>query len=216
MKRRFVFRVIGFFLFLSIITVAESKAQIVILPLHQFELKAFLRGSNVELKWIAENEMDTKRFVIERSLDGSTYSGIATKPVNGPLNVTTEYQHPDEISGLLSGNVIYYRIKAEDNVNRYGFSNVVPVRLSKINGAQVWPNPFVSMVNVSYNAAINSKIGIALMDNKGQILQQSEHRVYKGINQVGLGGLGELTGGIYYVRITDLNTNVSFIQVVIK
>lgn len=185
------------------------------LPLHQLDLRAYLQGNNVNLKWVAENEMGTESFVVERSTDGLNYSSIASKAPSGPVNTPTEYQHGDDIQGLGS-SIIYYRIKATDREGRYAYSNIATVRLNKTAGVQVWPNPFGDYVNITYNSSANTKVDVSVVNSLGKIVKQSSYTVSRGLNQISVNGLETMSSGIYFIRITDKNTNEVYIQKISK
>lgn len=177
-----------------------------ILPLHNFSLTITLKENTVFLKWLAENEMNTEKFVVQRSTDGSTFKDLGALPPAGPVNILTEYNSTDDILGL-SISVVYYRVKAEDNRGYYAYSNVVPVRLSKTAGFSLWPNPFSTSLNLSYNAATSASIRVEVYDNSGRRALQQPFNVNRGINQLTINGVSGLSHGFYLVRITDLMTN---------
>ncbi len=181
-----------------------------ILPLHNFTLSVTLKENTVYLKWVAENEMNTEKFVIERSTDGTTFRLMGNVPPTGPLNILTEYNTTDDIQGINSG-VAYYRIKAEDNRGNFAYSNVVPVRLSRADGFSFWPNPFSASLNLSYNATVSASIRVEMYDNGGRLVIQQQFNINRGMNQLSITGAGNLSHGLYHVRIIDLMTNgVSF------
>jgi hypothetical protein len=186
------------------------------LPLHQLELRAYLRGNNVNLKWTAENEMNTSTFIIERCTDGNNFTGIGSKFPSGPLNTPTSYQFDDNILGLPSATIVYYRIKAMDNDSRFAYSNVTTVKLEKTTGVQVWPNPAGSFVNIAYNAASNTTIDISLMDGQGRLVRRESIKVSRGLNQFSINSLGTLPAGMYLIRITDKNTGKIYTEKISK
>jgi len=178
-----------------------------IFPLHNFHLRVTLKETTVFLKWVAENEMNTEKFVIERSTDGTSFKVMGSMPPTGPLNILTEYNSTDDIQGVNSG-VAYYRIKAEDNRGNFAYSNVVPVRLSRADGFSFWPNPFTSTLNLSYNATVSAVIRVEMYDNGGHKVLQQQFNVNRGMNQLSLNGANGLSHGLYHMRIIDLMTNV--------
>jgi Secretion system C-terminal sorting domain len=181
-----------------------------ILPLHNFTLTVTLKEGTVFLKWVAENEMNTEKFVIQRSTDGNSFKNMGELPPTGPINILTEYNSSDDILGV-TGNVAYYRIKAEDNRGNFAYSNVVPVRLSKADGFSFWPNPFSTSLNLSYNANLSTSIRVEMYDNGGRRVIQQQFTVNRGMNQLSVNGAEGLSHGLYHVRIIDLLTNeVSF------
>lgn len=186
------------------------------LPLHQLELRSYLQGNNVNLKWVAENEMGTESFVVERSTDGVSFSQIASRAPSGPLNTPTEYQQSDDIQSLSSASVVYYRIKAVDREGRIAYSNIATVRLNKTAGVQVWPNPFGDFVNITYNSSASTKVDVSVVNSLGKVVKQSNYSVSRGLNQISVNGLETLSSGIYFIRITDKNTNEVYIQKISK
>jgi len=186
------------------------------LPLHTLELTAQLQDSKVTLKWVAENEMNTREFIIQRSLDGVNYSDIGSKIVTGQINTPTAYSFMNDIQSLMLSNIVYYRIKAEDNIQRYAYSNIAPVRLNKLTGIRVWPTPFSHEISISYYGITNGKIDVQLTDNAGKITWAKVMDVNRGVNQLSISGIGELPKGFYYISITERSTNRNFVQKIAK
>jgi len=186
-----------------------------ILPLHNFSLSVTLKENIVQLKWLAENEMNTERFVIQRSIDGANYTDIGFKNPSGPINILTEYNATDDILNF-PANIVYYRVKAEDNRANYAYSNIVPVRLFKISGINLWPNPFTTDLKISYDAPANSSLDIHMLDNSGRVIMNTSYSVNRGMNQLSLPGVGKLPSGFYFVRITDKSNNEIFAHKISK
>jgi Secretion system C-terminal sorting domain len=182
------------------------------LPVQSLELRSSLQGSTVGLKWVTVDEVNTSKFIVQRSTDGINYSDIASKPAVGQSRTSTEYQLSDDIQSLLQSTIIYYRIKAVDADGKFSYSNVVPVKLSKSGGVQIWPNPFVNDIRISYTAAANTSLDVRVIDNAGRTVSQTNYSVSRGLNQLSVSGVETLSPGVYIIRITDKNTNESFVQ----
>jgi len=188
------------------------NASIGTLPLHTFHLTSLLSGSAVSLKFVAENEMNTHHFVVERSVDGINYADIATVAVTGPVNTPTTYYVSTDVLSVSSYSVVYYRIRAEDNFSRSAYSNVAPIRLNKIAGIRTWPNPFVNEIRISYNGTANSQVDVQLADNAGRIVWQGNFEISRGLNQLSISGMERLPSGIYFIRVTDKTTMQNFVE----
>jgi hypothetical protein len=186
------------------------------LPLHHLDLTVALRASSVTLRWLAENEMNTTRFIIQRSIDGLVYSDIDTAAVTGQINTRTNYSLITDIQALLSYSVIYYRIKAEDNSHLFAYSNVAPLKLNKITGIRVWPNPSVNDIRISYNCSASTVLNVLLTDNTGRIAWQRSFEVSRGVNQLSVTGMEQLTSGVYFVHVTDKSTRQVFVEKIVK
>lgn len=183
--------------------------------MHNFSLTVTLKENTVYLKWLAENEMNTEKFVIQRSTDGANYTDIGYKEPSGPMNILTEYTATDNIINS-SVNIYYYRIKAVDNRTNYAYSNIIPVRLQKITGINLWPNPFTTDIKISYYAAENTNLNIHILDNTGRVVLFKSCSINRGMNQLYLPEAGKLSSGYYFVRITDKGSNEVFTEKIAK
>ena len=186
------------------------------LPLHTLDLTATLRDNKVTLKWIAENEMNTKQFVIQQSFDGIMFNDIGKTVVAGQVNTPTQYVFLNDIQSQQINNIVYYRIKAEDNIQRFAYSNIALLRVSKAAGIRVWPNPVSDFANVTYNSGANSILNINVINGLGHIVKKNIYNVSRGLNQLTLNGLELLPSGFYFIRITDSNNNQVFSQKISK
>lgn len=182
------------------------------LPLHTLDLTAELKSGKVYLKWLAENEMNTERFVIQQSTDGILFTSIGICGIQGAINIPTWYNYTADINALSGNPIIYFRIRAEDLVNRAAYSNVIPVRLDRITGVHVWPNPFTSSIRISYYGSGNSSLGILLTSVTGTEILRKTVEITHGMNQIPVDGLGQLRPGLYLLRITDAATGQTFVQ----
>lgn len=186
------------------------------LPLHTLDLSAELKDNSVKLKWLAENEMNTERFIIQQSTDGIYYSNIGVSAISGPVNIPTYYYYTADVSTLAGNTILYFRIRAEDDVNRTAYSNVIPVRQDKIAGIRVWPNPFINTLQISYSGTVNTQLDIQLTDNSGKTAWQGSVDITHGMNQHTLHGLSRLPAGIYLLRITDSTSGITYTQKLVK
>ena len=186
------------------------------LPLHRLELTGVLKGTAVFLNWVAENEMNTKGFIIQQSVDGVNYTDIGSKGMEGPVNTPTLYKFTTDINAFAGYPILYYRIKAEDNNQHHAYSNVVPVRFNRLTDITVWPNPFVNEVRLSFNAVVNTTLHISLVNTTGSLLWSANLEVSRGQNQLPLAGIEKVTAGVYFIRIVDVKSGDSFTQQLTK
>lgn len=173
-----------------------------ILPLHNFSLSVVLKENMVYLKWLAENEMNTEKFIVQRSTDGAVFTDLTTVLPSGPMNILTTYTGKDDITSF-SAPLIYYRVKAQDNRNNYAYSNVVPVRSAKVAEFRCWPNPFNKSLTITYFAQSVTEIEINLVDMKGITVQTVVESVVRGTNQLNLSVSTQVSPGIYMLYLLD-------------
>jgi SdrD B-like domain/Secretion system C-terminal sorting domain len=179
------------------------------LAVHQLALSVSKNsGKSVALTWIAENEVDTKEFVIERSVDGISFRSVGSKPATGNRNITTTYKGDDNIEALLQSKAVYYRIKALDHDGKSATSNTVIVRLSKTKSLQVWPNPFKGQINLQIDVQSPSPVFVKVTNINGQVVSSARINTTRGTNFLSIKDLDKLPKGIYQVEVTLDNERV--------
>ena len=93
---------------------------------------------SVVLHWVTASEKNSQHFVIERSVDGSTFSALRTVAAAGTTQARTTYDQTDEQP--LFGTS-YYRLRQVDTDGTTAFSPVQLIRLGSANaeGLAVYP-----------------------------------------------------------------------------
>jgi len=157
------------------------------------------RGSNntVTLQWSTANETGNKKYEIERSADGVTYTSIGS--IAGGSNPTMLQQYFFTDLKPLSG-VNYYRLKQVDTDGRFTYSAVVKVTMDAAK--QLWtvyPNPAhdQSVVRVLSDM---TKVNIILTDGSGKQVYRRSMPVAKAGEQIVL-PLANLAKGIYLLKV---------------
>ncbi|WP_165958089.1 SBBP repeat-containing protein [Segetibacter sp. 3557_3] len=148
--------------------------QSVTLPLRLRNLTASLNGSQVvDLRWQTLAEVNTARFVVERSLNGRIFSTA------GSLNATSspllnDYELADHIAAIPAGTqTLFYRLKMVDKDGSFTYSPVVAVRLTGNEILlQILQNPVADHLNLQV-AARGQTVTLSVVDNAGRMLKQS-------------------------------------------
>jgi hypothetical protein len=108
------------------------------LPVTFGTIKAFEKGTGVQVDWTSYSELNIANYQVERSADGINFTSIGEV---APRNVTdaTNYNFFDAMP--LSGTS-FYRIRNNDIDGKSGLSTIVKVNLNKnIKTISVYPNP---------------------------------------------------------------------------
>lgn len=182
------------------------------LPVQRLDVTATLKNTNATINWTTENEINTARFVIERSFDNSSFTPIGEKAGAGTFAGVSKYSMNDDIASVAMYTVIYYRIKQVDMDGRFAYSKVVAVRPGVKGEAKVWPNPFEDKLAITLSSTVAGKVQVRLIDDIGKIVTSGSYSVVKGNNQLALTNLTKLAKGIYVVQVTDETGNISFTQ----
>jgi hypothetical protein len=187
-----------------------------LLPVQNIILTASLSGNNVGVNWTSENEINTNRFVVERSTDNSTFVTVGDIAAAGNYTGIKSYSITNDISALSASKVIYYRIKAIDINGKITYSNMVAVRMFNVKIIKTWPNPVTDNLSVSFFSGYNSNLTLKILDASGAVVFSAGYKIVKGNNQISLTDLKTLSKGIYLMRIDDTTGNISATQKIIK
>ncbi len=191
-----------------------ALAPLASLPVHGLILGATLANNIVKVQWNTINEVSVANFELESSTDGLAFSSIYK--VSGTNNATkATYNFADNVASK-NASILYYRIKMVDNDGDIKYSNTAVVRLEQKIQINVWPNPFVSDIIITHNAAATSVVSVKIMDNSGKQVKAQTFKVVKGANQFTIDNLSALATGMYIIQITDLNNNAIYSSKIMK
>jgi hypothetical protein len=179
------------------------KTKLGILPLNLLSFTAKKQNETAILNWQTAQEINTAKFIIERSADGNIFISIGNVVAKGSLN-TSDYIFTD--NGPLQGNN-YYRIKMIDKDGKFTYTNIDVIKFENVNSITVYPNPATTiiMVDVSNLKLLGTDI-LQITNTLGQVVIQQKVKITNSINVAGL------TKGVYYVKITGVDKGMSFIK----
>ena len=177
--------------------VAYNNKTMTIATVLPAELKDFsVREANGKamINWATTNEKDVDYFVVEKSTDGTTFTGIDTVKAKG--NSTTIQQYASQDAQLKSG-ITYYRLKTVDLSKHNSYSKTVQLQIKETE-VRVFPNPAVEKITVSYTSA--SVDNIRIYNTTGVLLQQK--KTDRNSTQTSL-DVSSYAKGIYYLVIEN-------------
>lgn len=106
------------------------------LPVEMLHFDANVVGASVALEWITASEQNTSRFIVERSVDGASWTELATVHAAGFSSTPRLYKHLDHAP---HHGVGYYRLRTLDVDGAESLSVIRTVRFS--DSWIVAPNP---------------------------------------------------------------------------
>ncbi len=163
------------------------------LPLTLLSFGGSRSGSDNYLQWQTANEVNTKKFIVEKSSTGNSFTGIATVAAQGTGNSNYTY-----IDNAKQTGVVYYRLKMVDADNRFTYSSIIKIANQAINTLAVFPNPAKDYINVTVNNSMINK-QIILTNLQGAQLQRIK------INSQSFTiNMSNYPGGIYLLKIENL------------
>jgi uncharacterized repeat protein (TIGR01451 family) len=168
--------------------------------------KATLQNGQTKLNWTVLCEQEVDYFIIERSVDGVNFSQadmIAGRPV---INAAESYSTTDDV-GLVTADIIYYRLKTVSKTGKIKLSNIIVLYLNKktTTEIQVLPNPVKSRLQLIINSDMNAIAQVYIIDGTGKVVQKYTENVLQGSNTFIYSQTDNLQAGTYYMRV---NTGV--------
>jgi Secretion system C-terminal sorting domain len=140
------------------------------LPIILSAFTATLDGSQVDLAWTTDLEINSDHFAIQRSTDaGGTWTSLGTVAAAGNSNLALNYTYADTKPGQGTNE---YRLQLVDKDGNYKYSTVLSVRLGLVTAVSVYPNPAHDYVNITLGGNSNENMLIRLFNQSGQILQE--------------------------------------------
>lgn len=170
------------------------------LPVELVSFTGSAQNGQVELEWLTANEINNDRFEIEWSREGQEFSMIGTVNGNGndPDGESYEYVHNTP------STVNFYRLKQVDFDGTFAYSDVVKVEVEKSSQdvqLSVYPNPFNTELNVSFNSETDQVITINLLSSDGRTVYSEERQVFEGEQNVLLQVDNSLEPGSYLLQV---------------
>ena len=167
------------------------------LPLSLLSFEAVKQNKKVLLQWRTDNEVNTNKFIVERSADGTIYKTIGTVLAlnrNGVNNYDLTDEQP--LSGMN-----FYRLRLVDKDGSYHYS---PIRKVNFGAAEddimVYPNPVSRNAKIFITSSANCSNAI-LYDATGKNVKAYQ---LKGMNnEIGLAGIAK---GMYQLKIFTENS----------
>jgi hypothetical protein len=162
-------------------------------------LSAFLNTNDVNLTW-ATNEKNISHYIIQRSMDGKSYSDIAVVFANDvPGACTYKYKDVKVSSYAVS---VFYRLKAVGkNKEECIYSSPRNIRLTKETETLkliTYPNPVVEQVKITLPSSWQGKpVILELYNRNGNLIQSIQ---FENAGKTEAIQLEKILKGFYMVR----------------
>lgn len=170
------------------------------LPVEFVSFSGSCNADFVSLIWETASEHNNEKFVVERSVLGDDFEEIGIVLGAGESNEIKSYSFYDTDP---KSNA-YYRLKQVDFNGEYKYSDIINVSCSDISEPLfvVYPNPFVSKLNVMVSDLPESKFVLELYTMEGKLVYNEElFAPVEGYHKVL--DFGNLTPETYMIRVTS-------------
>ena len=163
-------------------------------------------GTANVLNWQVPVETGITRYILERSIDGITFTSISNVNATGLNN----YSFTDNNLGSVA--TYYYRLKTVLINGTESISQTVILSATPDTWyVKVRNNPFRGEVKLSISAMAPEKITLSLTDESGRLVATQNNSLASGINEITINNSLYLANGVYMLRINS-NANTKTIK----
>ena len=180
----------------------------VTLPVKLIDFTAKTSAREVLLNWKTASEMNSEKFLIERSIDGKLFENIGMVASKGTTNNSSTYSYIDD-KAIKGYN--YYRLKQLDFNGDFEYSEIRTVKFDLMLAAEklvIYPNPVTKYFKIA-NAESAATVG-EIYDFSGKQLA----RINGAENEFSLPA--SLNNGWYVVKVVYQNGTVSQHKIIVK
>ncbi len=175
-----------------------SAATAGVIPVKLSGFTARKENKSVKLYWTTQQEINSKEFIVERSLNQNKWDEVVRVNAAGNSSQKINYSATDlnPIPGIN-----YYRLKQVDINGKFTYSEIRPVYFGNDIDFVLFPNPAKDILTV-YLSGNTSIVSINIYNTHGQLVKHvssAEESV-----QINLTGVAK---GIYTIKITGKEIN---------
>ena len=175
---------------------SEFGNSIILTPVTLTSFKGQLVDGVVKLSWTTSREINSKQFVIEKSLDGVGYTAI------GQVNSGSANGQYSFTDATPLGKSNYYRLKQVDQDGNFTYSKALLIR-NDVESlvVKISPNPVSTFLNVSFKLDKDETVKLNIYDQMGRVTRRYTLQGSRGINVFNISDLNSLAAGNYVVEL---------------
>ena len=153
--------------------------------------------------WTTESEKNASLFEIEKSINAKLWTNVGTISATGNTSQRKNYVFTDKNPSTQN----YYRLKMIDRDGSFEYSKVVSVSNTALTTLTLYPNPVQERLNLNIEGENINEVNIQVINSCGQVVLVSKNTIGRSSAPISL-DTNELQAGIYFIRVTNENTNV--------
>jgi hypothetical protein len=174
-----------------------------LLAMNFVSVAAEQQDGQVTVNWTVSNEVNTEKYLLEKSLDGKVFTPVGAVSYKTAGSNINRYDFTDDNGVSVTGN-LYYRVKEIEWTGGYDYSRIVTVSTNMLSGKlAVYPNPVSQSATVNFSMAAQGAVSLKLVDMKGALIWQTEYQATAGMNSLQLSAVRGLSDGIYFLQWSD-------------
>lgn len=199
---------------------SATRFRIVFIPLAPVpvlvsDVRAYQKGSGIEVNWKMSNELNIARYEVEKSADGSRFVKLGSLP-SGNLNAgTAGYTTFDPVP--YNGDN-FYRIRIIYNSGNAVYSKVVKVTLgNKTPGVAVYPNPVRDgLIGLQLSNLEKGNYQVSITNTIGQLVDSRTIVHNGGSAMETISTRNKLSAGVYQVELRLSGKKVAVNQLIVE
>ncbi|MBL0339470.1 MAG: T9SS type A sorting domain-containing protein [Bacteroidetes bacterium] len=167
--------------------------------------EAELNNKQVELSWTSLANVRVQNYIVERSLDGFSFTPLLDKQALVPNGSPITYK---DIDLLPISGISYYRLRQNNPDGKIKYSQNVRIenistKYKNLEFISAGPNPFSASFNLAFNVPAAGSIEIKLTSTNGQTAFQKKLNADEGKNTVEINELENMVPGVYILTLSD-------------
>jgi 1,4-alpha-glucan branching enzyme len=174
-----------------------------VLPVKLISFAGKRNKDNISLAWQTSNEVNVKNYVVERSFNGASFTGIASLPAKNLSGNRLSYTYVDnDPKAVKSDKKIYYRLKITDTDGTFSYSTIAVINpaLSRPH-LTLYPNPAKgSPVFISLDETVPSSLYLKIEDVGGRVYKSYFLPISTSNKNIPL-DVKNLSAGVYTLRV---------------
>ncbi len=186
---------------LALTVYGEQPSALIVLPVELLDFTAVVEEAGVLLRWLTVSEEHNDRFIVERSIDGRTFTALGTVKGQGNSRVAVTYRFVDTSPHT---GTAYYRLRQMDVDGAESYSNAIAVASAGSTDnlhLHAYPNPFTTSLAVAVTTANTRSALLRIVNLQGRVILTRPVALTKGLTEVHL-DVQQLSTGVYILQLT--------------
>ncbi|MBC7487388.1 MAG: T9SS type A sorting domain-containing protein, partial [Cytophagaceae bacterium] len=153
------------------------------------------------LTWGTAIELNSSYFIIEKSLDGISFSSIGRVEAAGNSSSLIRYNFTDP---SITSGITYYRLAEYDIDGSLQYSPIRAVHKEGVGQVEVIPNPNNGTFVVTVNTTSDIKSRLVVLNILGQVVYEEGESTsnYRTVN------ISSLPAGTYYLQLSTAEETI--------
>lgn len=175
-----------------------------------------LENGSIDVSWVTASEHNASHYVVDKSVEGTTWATVATVQAAGNSTTTLNYSLND--AERKEGDV-YYRLTQYDVDGKNKVYDPISIDCSTdITKSTIvtYPNPSSNSFYVELNA-VNAEgfVILSIIDVHGSVVSSRSIEVKKGLTVISIDDL-TVSPGMYYISVQSENDKFELVKHIVK